>query len=46
MRCDQFPDLAHEVGTVRAIDRGRAHVLWDRRAMGVSWLLLDALIVV
>lgn len=44
VRIEGFWDLEREVGTVRAIDRGRAHVVWDRQAMGVSWLRIEDLI--
>lgn len=44
VRVDGFVDLEGEVGTVRAIGNGRAHIVWDRSAMGVSWLPVETLI--
>lgn len=44
VRVEGFVDLEGEVGTVSAVSNGRAHVVWDRRAMGVSWLRVEDLI--
>lgn len=44
VRVEGFVDLEGEVGTVRAIGNGRAHIVWDRPAMGVSWLRVEDLI--
>lgn len=46
VRVEGFWDLKDQVGTVRAIDRGRAHIVWDRAVLGVSWLPVETLILI